>query len=91
MEYHELIDQITPEIYQNLKQAVELGKWPNGVKLTKEQRQHSIQAVIAWEAKFKTEQERTGYMPPKEQQKAEQERELAEQADPNRDSPLNWK
>lgn len=60
--YLEMIDKITPEIYQNLKQSVELGKWPNGAALTKEQTETCLQAVIAWELKNLPEEERTGYM-----------------------------
>lgn len=58
----EMIENITPEIYQNLKLSVELGKWPNGKLLTKEQKETCLQAIIAWEVKNLPEQERTGYM-----------------------------
>lgn len=56
------VEQITPEIYQSLKQAVELGKWENGNKLTPEQRDLCMQAMIAWENKNLPEEQRTGYM-----------------------------
>ncbi|EIR01882.1 hypothetical protein YPPY04_2519, partial [Yersinia pestis PY-04] len=36
MELEDLISVMTPEIYQRLVQAVELGKWPDGVALTSE-------------------------------------------------------
>ena len=42
-------ENITPEIYLNLKQALELGKWADGRKLTPEQKETCMQAVIAWE------------------------------------------
>lgn len=58
----EAIDNITPEIYENLKLAVELGKWHDGRKLTPEQRELCLQAMIAWEAKHLPEEQRTGYM-----------------------------
>lgn len=58
----EAIENITPEIYQNLKQAVELGKWPDGRKLSQEQRETCLGAMIAWELKNLPEEERTGYM-----------------------------
>ncbi|WP_032487241.1 DUF1315 family protein, partial [Yersinia pestis] len=38
MELEDLISVMTPEIYQRLVQAVELGKWPDGVALTSEQK-----------------------------------------------------
>ncbi|MEI7252402.1 DUF1315 family protein, partial [Pectobacterium versatile] len=39
MELNDLIDAMTPEIYQRLVTAVELGKWPDGVALTAEQKE----------------------------------------------------
>jgi uncharacterized protein YeaC (DUF1315 family) len=58
----EMIANITPEIYQSLKLAVEIGKWPDGRKLTQEQKELSLQAMIAWETQNLPEQQRTGYM-----------------------------
>ncbi|MDP1521235.1 YeaC family protein [Porticoccus litoralis] len=69
MDFQQLIDAITPDIYDNLKRAVETGKWPDGSRLTKEQREHSMQAIIAYDARHKSEEERVGYVAPK--QKAE--------------------
>jgi len=59
----EAIQAITPEIYYNLKRAVELGKWPDGREVSREQRAHCMQAVIAYEARNQMpEAERTGYI-----------------------------
>jgi uncharacterized protein YeaC (DUF1315 family) len=60
--FAEMIENITPEIYQSLKLAVEIGKWPDGRKLTQEQKELSLQAVIAWELQNLPEEERTGYI-----------------------------
>ena len=60
------IENITPEIYESLKLAVEIGKWSDGRKLTAEQKELSRQAVIAWEIKNLPEDQRTGYMGPQE-------------------------
>ena len=62
----EAIENITPEIYQNLKLAVEIGKWPDGRKLTLEQKELTLQALIAWEIQNLPEDERIGYMGPQE-------------------------
>ncbi|VDZ83600.1 Protein of uncharacterised function (DUF1315) [Kluyvera intermedia] len=35
MSIEQMIDNMTPEIYQRLVTAVELGKWPDGVALTR--------------------------------------------------------
>ncbi|VVN84377.1 YeaC family protein [Pseudomonas fluorescens] len=64
--FNEMINNITPDIYQNLKLAVEIGKWPDGGKLTAEQRELSLQAMIAWEIQNLPEDQRTGYMGPQE-------------------------
>jgi uncharacterized protein YeaC (DUF1315 family) len=47
----QLIDSMTETQYQNLKQAVEIGKWPDGSRLSKEQRAQSMQALLVYQAK----------------------------------------
>ena len=51
MELEDLISAMTPDIYQRLMQAVELGKWPDGVALTPEQKENSLQMVMLWQAR----------------------------------------
>lgn len=58
----EMIEKMTPEIYRNLKSAVELGKWTDGRRLTPEQKETCLEAVLAWELRFLPEDQRTGYM-----------------------------
>ena len=65
MDLQQLLNNLTPDIYQNLKRAVELSKWPDGNRLTGEQRQLCMQAMIAYESKHLPPQERTGHLPPK--------------------------
>ncbi len=62
----EAIESITPEIYQSLKLAVEIGKWPDGRKLSQEQKELTLQALIAWEIHNLPEEQRIGYMGPQE-------------------------
>ena len=64
--FSEMIENITPDIYQSLKLAVEIGKWSDGRKLSAEQRELSLQAMIAWEVQNLPEEQRTGYMGPQE-------------------------
>lgn len=61
----ELLDSLTPDMYKNLKQSVELGKWPTGGALTEEQKSLCLQAVIAYEQKHLPPEQHTGYIPPK--------------------------
>ena len=63
MNFDQMIEAMTPDIYQSLKRAVELGKWPNGQSLTSEQRETSLRAVIAYEHRRNMpESERVGYI-----------------------------
>lgn len=62
MDYRQLLDAITPEIYQRLCRAVELGKWPDGKPLTREQKEQSMQAIIAYDGSHHSEDQRVGYI-----------------------------
>ncbi len=62
MQFQQLIETITPEIYANLKTAIEIGKWPDGRLLGSEQRELCMQAVIAYELKNIPEHERIGFI-----------------------------
>ena len=62
MNYQEFIDSLNPDVYNRLKTAVELGRWPDGRRLTPEQQEHCLQAIIAYDLKHKTEQQRVGYI-----------------------------
>lgn len=84
MTLDDLIRSINPEIYSNLKTAVELGRWPNGVKLTKDQVNLCLEAILHYEASNVPESERVGYidresMPEHKRKKAEQEEQLKRQ------------
>ncbi|MDI9245047.1 DUF1315 family protein [Marinobacter sp. CHS3-4] len=63
MTYDELIKRLDPTVYQNLKRSLELGKWPDGRKLTDEQRGICMEAIIYYEEHHQIPQEqRTGYL-----------------------------
>ena len=47
--FADLIKSITPETYETLKIAIEIGKWGDGTKLTQEQKELTMQAMIMWE------------------------------------------
>ncbi|MFB4354969.1 DUF1315 family protein [Pantoea sp. BS_4] len=46
-----MLEAMTPEIYERLMTAVETGKWPDGVALTQQQRDNSLQLVMMWQAR----------------------------------------
>ena len=52
MEIERIIDGMTPAVYQRLATAVELGKWPDGVALTAEQKENCLQLVMLWQARY---------------------------------------
>lgn len=86
MSFQELLQSITPEAYQNLKLAVEIGKWPDGRALSAEQRELCLQAVIVYEQKNLPEQERTGYI----DRGSKAEGEVCDDDHPH-EQPLKWK
>ena len=83
MDYKQTIEAMTPEIYQSLKRAVELGKWPDGRPVTREQREHAMQAIIAWGEMHLQEPERVGYV--------DKGHKSGETCDEPGETPLNWK
>ncbi|MHB0777399.1 YeaC family protein [Halomonas sp. WWR20] len=63
MTFDRMVGQMTPAIYESLKQAVQLRKWPDGRRLTPEQTELCLEAVIKYEAEHKVpEQQRVGYI-----------------------------
>ncbi|MBV1909494.1 MAG: YeaC family protein [Kangiellaceae bacterium] len=52
MNYQDLVDNLDEKTISQLRTAVELGKWDNGDKLTNQQRESAMQAVMLWQAKF---------------------------------------
>jgi uncharacterized protein YeaC (DUF1315 family) len=83
MDYQQLIDNMSPETYRNLKRALELGKWPDGKALTQEQRHNTMQAVFAWGEKHLPHNERVGYI--------DKGRKGSKTDDDSQETPLNWK
>ncbi|MCL4106635.1 UNVERIFIED_CONTAM: hypothetical protein GTU68_009769 [Idotea baltica] len=71
------------ETYQSLKQAVELGRWPDGKQLSSEQRQNAMQAIIAWGQVHLPTSEQVGHI-----DKAKKE---GDQCDEPDETPLMWK
>lgn len=61
-DFIKMIDNINPETYASLKLALEIGKWPDGNKLSREQQELTMMAIIAWEQKNLPEEERSGYL-----------------------------
>lgn len=56
----DLLEHLSPKIYRSIKTAIELGKWGDGSKLSKEQRENCMQLLILYEAVKLPERARTG-------------------------------
>ena len=52
MTFSRLVESLTPDTVGNLRRAVELGKWPDGRRLSEEQRATCMRAVLFWEQKY---------------------------------------
>ncbi|MFP5429367.1 MAG: YeaC family protein [Gammaproteobacteria bacterium] len=57
-----MLETLTPEIVDSFRRAIETSKWPDGRRITEEQRTTCMQAVIAWEHRHLPENQRTGYI-----------------------------
>lgn len=63
MKIDDLIASMTPAIYNNMKQALELGRWGDGRSVTPEQKENSLEALIRYEHLNNIpETERVGYV-----------------------------
>ena len=58
----DLVDKITPDMHADMRRAIELGRFPDGRRLSQEQREGMMQALIAWEQRHLPEEERSGYL-----------------------------
>ena len=82
MDYQQLIDSMTPDIYRRLTRSLEIGKWPDGKPLTSEQREHAMRAVIAWGETHLSAEERVGYI--------DRGHKAGDVCDDPEETPLNW-
>ena len=64
---NELVESLTPSMVSDLKQAIELGKFPDGRVVSREQKELMIEATIFYDAMKLPEEERTGFIHRKKQ------------------------
>ena len=64
---NELVESLTPSMVSDLKQAIELGKFPDGRVVSREQKELMIEAIILYDALKLPEEERTGFIHRKKQ------------------------
>ncbi|RKF20432.1 DUF1315 family protein [Alginatibacterium sediminis] len=51
MDVEKLLAAMTPEIYHNICQAVETGRWPDGRVVSDKQREDSLQLMMLYQSK----------------------------------------
>jgi len=61
-EYSRLVGSLTPDVYRRLKRAVETGKWQDGRAVSAQQREHCLNAIIAWGERNLPPEERVGFI-----------------------------
>lgn len=59
----QVVDGMTQPVYERLKKALELRRWPDGRELSERQLADTMQLVLAWEVRNLPVEERSGYMP----------------------------
>ncbi|WP_280561521.1 DUF1315 family protein [Chromohalobacter sp. 48-RD10] len=63
MTFDKMVAQMTPAMYDSFKQAVALRKWPDGQRLSEEQTELCLEAVMKYEVAHDIpENERVGYI-----------------------------
>jgi uncharacterized protein YeaC (DUF1315 family) len=63
----ELVESLTSDMVDDLKRAIELGKFPDGHVVSEEQEELMIEATIRYDALKLPEEERTGFIHRKKQ------------------------
>lgn len=62
MDYQTLVARMDAGTCAALKRAIEIGKFPDGKRLTDEQKALCMEAVLAWELQHLPPQQRTGFI-----------------------------
>ena len=92
MSFDEVAKNLTAEAYQQLKTAVEIGKWPDGKVLSAQQKQISLEAILHYEVANLPPEQRTGYIPPKKNGACETPFSSSKKIETtaNEESPIRW-
>ncbi len=51
MNIEQIVNTMTPELYERLQYGSQTGRWPDGSALTAEQKEQALQLVILYQAK----------------------------------------
>ena len=62
MNLEHMVERLTREQADGLRQALELGKWADGRPLLPEHREQGMRALLLWEARHLPQEQRVGFM-----------------------------
>jgi len=62
MDFHTLIERMDANTCEALQRAIETGKFPDGRRLTDDQRALCMEAVLAWQIRNLPPERRIGYI-----------------------------
>jgi len=88
MQFEDVATNLTVDVYKNLKTAVEIGRWPDGRIVSKQQRQICLEAILCYEVQHLPPEQRTGYLPPKIGTACDSEH---SKSDYDETQPLQWR
>ncbi len=86
MSFNQVAADMSAEVYQQFKTAIEIGRWPDGKKLSAQQKQLCLEAILRYEQEHVPPEKRTGYIPPKHQTDCSPAENQADQ-----EQALRWK
>jgi uncharacterized protein YeaC (DUF1315 family) len=60
--FHETAGQLPKELIDRMRTALEVGSWPDGQRLSKAQKETTLEAVMVWEMMHLPPEQRTGFI-----------------------------
>ncbi len=61
-DFQKASSKLTPELYEQFRQAIALGKWPDGRVVSEKQKKIMLESVIIYEANNVSEEKRTAIL-----------------------------
>ena len=91
MNFDQVAQEMSVEVYQRIKTAVETGRWPDGRVLSERQKHISLQAILQYQHAHLPPQQRSGYIPAKNQSACySREQHSSDQHSSDEEQPLHW-
>lgn len=62
MDYQHVVQNLSPDVVSRLRKSLETGRWPDGRELTAQQKEDTLQALIAWDEAHLPKDQRVGFI-----------------------------